>query len=508
MAPECGNGACRWQADRLRLSLPRPGRPRPERPGPGRSRPALLPGWDVALSWAGRWADEADRLTAVDSATDALSGMPTDVIDAGPAVGDLAPRAGITAATWAVLKASATVFGAPVSLPTMALAGRRAQQVALARIDAFDRHLQALAEGGESPLPAQRRRRLASDRRVVVTSDLHRCVPGRLDWPLRQRTKDLSLRVLAAYAEQGWDLVENGDIEDFWLVGGSTWGTVYDVARIGGGLGRSAADGARRRLLTEHLDRIVDNNAATYRLLRDGFCADGRYHRTMGNHDDVFVDTALVEHLGRHLPGVDVVDTVVLTRPDALAAATGPDAAGLGGVDAFIAHGHLTDAWNGPGSAFLGQVITWMATAFDDFPGLGGAVNGATEEADLGRLLTGRGRNRLITLDPRFGGNRRFDSLDEERLFARLGSAGLVDPMPWLVFGHTHIPMLRPLDAGGAPVRYANSGTGLLEGAVSLIEWDPEHREPRLVIWCDEPGGPRGVELVADGARLAVRDRT
>jgi len=76
------------------------------------------------------------------------------------------------------------------------------------------------------------------------------------------------------------------------------------------------------------------------------------------------------------------------------------------------------------------------------------------------------------------------------------------------VFGHTHIPMLRPLDAGGAPVRYANSGTGLLEGAVSLIEWDPEHREPRLVIWCDEPGGPRRVELVADGARLAVRDRT
>ena len=195
----------------------------------------------------------------------------------------------------------------------------------------------------------------------------------------------------------------------------------------------------------------------------------------------------------------------------------GPDAAGLAGIDAVVAHGHLTDAWNGPGSAFLGRIITWMATSFDDLPGLGGNRTGLPDEEGVGRLLTGRARNRLISLDPRFGGNRSFDSLDEQRLFAHLdevlaergAESGAIRPdgnlgWPWLVFGHTHLPMLRPLDAAGVPARYANSGTGLLERAISLIEWDPERREPRLVVWFDEPEGPRRRELVGDGSHLTL----
>lgn len=351
----------------------------------------------------------------------------------------------------------------------------------------------------------------------MITSDLHRCVPGRLDWPARRHTKDLMLKVMSHYANDGWDLIENGDVEDFWLVGGSTWGTVYDVARLTGGAGGRIADEPRRALVAEHLDRIVDNNAAMYRLLRDGFCADGRYHRTMGNHDDVYTDPALVEHLTEHLPGIDVVDTLLLSTPDAMGHRSGPDAVGLAGVDAVVAHGHLTDAWNGPGSAYLGRIITWMATSFDDLPGLGGTRTGLPEEEGVGRLLTGRARNRLISLDPRFGGNRSFDSLDEQRLFAHLddviarrgAESGAVRPdgsigWPWLIFGHTHLPMLRPLDAEGTPVRYANSGTGLLERAISLIEWDPHRRAPRLVVWSDEPDGPRRRELVGDGAHLSV----
>lgn len=485
-------------------SLPRPPRlPLPRLGDVGRSRlpDVALPTWDQTLAKAGRWADEADHLHSIDA--DLTSG---------------APPAGLTASAWALVKATATLLGAPITVPAMALAGRRAQQVALARILRFDEHLVALAEGRESPLPAPRRGRVASDRRIVITSDLHRCIPGRLDWPARQRTKELTLRVLTSYAEQGWDLIENGDIEDFWLVGGSAWGAVYDVARITGGVGGRAADVPRRGLLTEHLDRIVDNNAATYRLLREGFCEDGRYHRTMGNHDDVYADALLAEHLGRHLPGVDVVDTLLLTRPEALARPDGGDGVGVAGVDAVVAHGHLTDAWNGPGYAFLGQLITWMATAFDDLPGLG-SVGGLPDEEGLGRLLSGRGRNRLITLDPRFGGNRRFDSLDEQRLFDHLervvdergAASGAVRAdggvgWPWLLFGHTHLPMIRPLDGTGRQVDYANSGTGLLERAVSMIEWDPDRREPKLVVWVDEPDGPRRRELVADGRHLAVAD--
>ena len=52
--------------------------------------------------------------------------------------------------------------------------------------------------------------------------------------------------VLRGYADDGWHLIENGDVEDFWMVGGSTWGTVYDLARLTNGLAgpthRAASD--------------------------------------------------------------------------------------------------------------------------------------------------------------------------------------------------------------------------------------------------------------------------
>ena len=98
-----------------------------------------------------------------------------------------------------------------------------------------------------------------------------------------------------------------------------------------------------------------------------------------------------------------------------------------------------------------------------------------------------------------------------EQCAARGEAIGAVRPdgsvgWPWLLFGHTHLPMLSPLDATGSPVRYANSGTSLLDHALTSIEWDPARREPRLVVWTDEPDGPRRRELIADGAHLAVLD--
>jgi hypothetical protein len=64
--------------------------------------------------------------------------------------------------------------------------------------------------------------------------------------------------------------------------------------------------------------------------------------------------------------------------------------------------------------------------------------------------------------------------------------------------------MLWPLNAAGEPVRYANSGCGVLEGAFSALEWDdsdPEH-PLRLVVWRATDEGPSRVELVPDGATL------
>ena len=404
---------------------------------------------------------------------------------------------GTPAAVWAATKAALGLAASPVTVPALTLAALRTTRVNSARIAAFPDHLLALAEGRDAPLPGTRTSWQPAAERYLITSDLHRCVAGRLDWPERQRVKDLYLSVLAGYAEEGWHLVENGDVEDFWMVGGSTWGAVYDIAYLTGAAVGPGREQARRQILSEHLDRIVDNNAAIYDLIADAFCSDGRYHRTMGNHDDVFADPELAEHLATHLPGVQVADTIMLSDTPA-----GPGV-GIDDVAAIIAHGHLTDSWNGHGFAVLGRYVTWLATGLDDLPGVR-KVDALPDEADLDRLLAGHASNRLIELDSRYGGNRRFDSLDEERLFASLDEQRPEDGWPWLVYGHTHFPMLRPLNAAGDPVRYANSGCGVLDGAFSALEWDSSDPDDplKLVVWRTTPDGPRRIELVPDGATL------
>jgi hypothetical protein len=401
---------------------------------------------------------------------------------------------GPAARTWALAKTGAATLTLPAALPIGTIAALRSQQEALRRIRVFPEQLRAICEDRPGPLPVRSVGRLPASGRYVVTSDLHRCIPGRLDWPARQGTKDLYRSVLAGYAEDGWSVVENGDIEDFWMVGGSTWGACYDAGRLAAGFAGPLADATRRELLGDHLDRIVDNNADLYRVLAE-LARDGRYHRTVGNHDDVLADRALVERLGEHLPGVSAPDALVLTtggRPRVESTA------------AVLMHGHLTDAWNGPGLATLGRATTWIATTVDDLP-LPGPFDGLPGEPATTTLLEGRGENRLISVDARFGGNRRFDSLDEERLFDRLAVTAPEGGWPWLLFGHTHFPMLRPLDASGRVVRYANSGCGVLPGAFTALEWDGGLDDPlRLVVHHLVDGRPTRTELRPDGRVLAA----
>ncbi len=403
---------------------------------------------------------------------------------------------------WALTRTAASAVSAPVTVPALTAAAMHTARRAALRIDRFGEHLHAVAEDRPSPLPAPRTLRLPGRDRYVITSDLHRCGPGALDWPAHQRTDAVYPRLLEHYAEQGWHLIENGDVEDLWMTGGSASGAVYDVSLLATGVTSLIDRRPSRSVLRAQLDRIVENNAEIYGLLRDGFCADGRYHRTVGNHDDALTDDELVEHLATSLPGLRAADTILLDRPGATAAE------GIAGVRAVIAHGHLTDSWNGPGFAALGRVITWLATAFGDLPWTPSLSDGAEEHA-AARLLAGRGRNRLISVDARYGGNRRFDSLDEERLFERLGREEPDGGWPWLLFGHTHFPMLEPLDASGRAVRYANSGCGVMPRTVTALEWDPadEERPVRVVAWTADRSvtggtGVERVELRPDGRYL------
>ena len=425
---------------------------------------------------------------AVGAVADRIDGSTADELTAlRPAAGP-----GPVARAWAVAKTGAATLTLPATLPVGTFAALQSQQEALRRIRVFPEQLRAICEDRPGPLPVRSVGRLPAGGRYVVTSDLHRCVPGRLDWPARQGTKDLYRAVIAGYAEDGWSVVENGDVEDFWMVGGSTWGACYDVARLAAGVAGPLADATRRELLGDHLDRIVDNNADLYRVLAE-LARDGRYHRTVGNHDDVLTDPVLQDRLAEHLPGVRAPDALVLTTGGPPRVAT---------TEAVLMHGHLTDAWNGPGLATLGRATTWLATTVDDLP-LAASLDGLPGEPATTTLLAGRGENRLISVDPRFGGNRRFDSLDEERLFDRLAVTAPEDGWPWLVFGHTHFPMLRPLDASGRAVRYANSGCGVLPGAFTALEWDGGREDPlRLVLHHQVDGRPTRSELRPDGGVL------
>lgn len=379
---------------------------------------------------------------------------------------------------WAMARTTASAVSSPVAIPALTAAAMHTARRAADRIDQFGEHLHAIAEDRPSPLPAPRTLRRPSRERYVITSDLHRCSSGALDWPTHQGTDAVYLDVLRHYAELGWHLIENGDVEDLWMTGGSLSGAAYDVSMLATGVTGLVDRRPSRAVLRAQLDRIIENNADIYELLRDGFCADGRYHRTVGNHDDPLTDDDLVDHLASALPGIEAADTILLERPGA----TPED--GIAGIDAVVAHGHLTDSWNGPGFSALGRVITWLATAIGDLPWTP-SLAGDAEEHAAARLLAGRGRNRLISVDPRYGGNRRFDSLDEERLFERLGREEPDDGWPWLLFGHTHFPMLEPLDAAGRPVRYANSGCGVMPRTVTALEWDSsdEERPVRVVAW-------------------------
>ncbi len=169
------------------------------------------------------------------------------------------------ASLWAMAKSGAGLAASPFTVPALTAAALRTAQLTTQRIEAFPDHLHAIVDGRRSPLPGSRTRRRPASERYLITSDLHRCVPGRLDWPGRQGTKELYAEVLGGYAADGWHLIENGDVEDFWMVGGSTWGALYDAGSLAALAAGPARTSMQRRVAREHLERIIDNNAAHLR---------------------------------------------------------------------------------------------------------------------------------------------------------------------------------------------------------------------------------------------------
>jgi len=404
---------------------------------------------------------------------------------------------GWIASLWATFKLGVvgllTPAWAPAIMVRAATNNRRARRLTAE----FPDQLRAIADGRTPAPPNNRVLDVPADLRLVVFSDLHRCVPGRVDWPERQRTKRLYESILDCYADDDWSVCENGDIEDYWMVGGSTYGAVYDLLRM---VGAALARLGHTALLTEtykaHLDEIVNNNAGIYRRLRTRFVPDGRYFRTVGNHDNPTSRPMVADRLREHLGAFPLADYFALRAAD-------------GRLLGVICHGHHTDGWNAPERDNLGKLSAWIANTLIDVPRLdtpeGLPPAGAEEQ-----MLAGEMPDRLIAVNPTFGANSTYDSLDEELLCAAVHDAGLDDL--WLVLGHTHFPVSSPVSRTGRRwQRYVNSGSGVTDGVITAIEWDgaspTDAGEPhvRLVAWAlaGRDTAPDAVVVASDGTRLA-----
>ncbi len=423
-----------------------------------------------------------------------------DRLDGEADSGRISPR--LIPGTWAALKLALITLGSPLLGPWVGIRAARNHRAVKVIIERFPEVIDEILAGRQPDYPLARVARVDAGRRWFVVSDLHRFVPGFLDWPTRQGSVEVYEAALDVYASRGWGLIENGDIEEYWLVGGSAYGVVYDLGRmVAAAIGGAAGRRLRSAVYGEHFRRIVQNNRPTFTRVREGFHDRGRFVRVVGNHDDIYEDDSLAQLLQHELPGLRPVDFVVMEDPSG-------DPVGL------VMHGHQVDGWCGPAIPNrIARFTSSLGSAICDLP-LTSSEPGLPRPEDTRALLDGRARNCLTRVNGLTGATSGFESLDEVRLFeaarrwwGRDGSDLTGGPI--VVAGHTHIPLSSPSSPqGGSWSRYLNSGSGITCELVTGVEWDGsgDAADPsvRLVGWAyDERSGTSGA-VRAPGADAAL----
>lgn len=323
---------------------------------------------------------------------------------------------------------------------------------------------------------------------IVIFSDIHRWAGAdEQEAGTLHATRKLHDRVLEHYAIEGWTLIENGDVEDYWLRGGSFYGVAYDMASMlpGPVLDSHFLEAGLVSAAQFHLSKIIENHLSTYARIKGLFLADPakpRYFRTAGNHDDINRIPAMQEGLRHHLPGMTVADYILLKD-------------GTQNI-AVIAHGHQTDAWNHGACSFLGRVTTSMASGVRD---LGFGVKsklpllGVPKQEDTQRIWDAVASDQLDQVGP-FGADTDLGSLDEVALFDSFRKiwrnwGGNIEGGPWVLLGHTHVPLKEPSnpETGGIWRKYVNSGCCIFDRMITAIEWvfadAMAEPEVRLVAW-------------------------
>jgi hypothetical protein len=338
--------------------------------------------------------------------------------------------------------------------------------------------IQAITEHHPRVLDDFRIARLPVEEKYVVFSDIHMFVKGDFDFYNNNRNSAIHQWLLAKYTNDGYHLIDNGDIEDFWMRGGSIRGHILDVADIlpypyfyNAYINQSASSA-----LQLHAFNIFIDNPATYMAVNDGFVAQDRYTRTIGNHDDVWDNEDM-------LPVFDIVyDSPVVAHDYILL-----DNSQTNETEFVIAHGHQSDIWNMQLCDFAGKAVTEAFCALTELSvGLIGKIKKFYETRDKWESeLQGNGFDNELHRMESLGFKQ---SLDEVELYEELEDIyGNSLRQPYLILGHTH----HVKHNAGAPYtwyEYSNSGTtGMWEEIVFCLEIN--NRKVQPVAWYTDSTG-------------------
>lgn len=308
----------------------------------------------------------------------------------------------------------------------------------------------------------------------VVFSDLHMFTPGPLDNFNNRGNAAIYRAVLEHYDAAGYGLIENGDIEDYWM-----WDQDHLVYTVASVLPWPYfADAFRKMMLSElrrmHACNIIRNNSSVY-LASARFASDPRlgYVRVVGNHDAPVHDGAVQDILRVNYPSLRPASFCLLTDGD-------------GKTRVIISHGHHAEWFNAPATSFAGEFVTGIGSAANltldsELLARHDATFGKTREKWEAELAGGL-KNVVSDLD--LAAKEAFSELDLHEDYTDIYPDGRAGPL--LIIGHTHHvkvhPRVRRDGRSETWDAYANSGTAGMWGE-AVIGLELEYPTIRAVLW-------------------------
>lgn len=235
---------------------------------------------------------------------------------------------------------------------------RRDNEKALAdRVETSYSKLSEVYKKKSATKPGDGFRRIGTvqNQNIVIFSDHHMTYRAHRHDEYYQFNFPLHCEVLRHYADKGFALVDNGDLEELVIFEPTPKEAerrrklvtkpllVNDIGKIDW----DELEGVRLETRRKQLEKILKDNAAYYKLVTDRF-GKSRYYKTAGNHD-TYYSPALESMIEAELwPGV-VKDLLLVERKGANQTE----------VKFVIMHGHqFDDSCAPPHSKMVGEVIS------------------------------------------------------------------------------------------------------------------------------------------------------